>query len=387
MVQFVGQAEWSDEAVRREAAQYVVEALSAREPVTTWIVDDTGFLKQGTHSAGVQRQYTGSAGKSTNCQIGVSLAVATATEHAPIDFALYLPESWTKDRVRRKRARIPDNVQFRTKTELGLQMIERACLAGIPGEIILADSAYGDCCEFRETVRLLGFDYAVAVHKTTKVRRYDARGRLGPAQSIAQLVERLAARRFRKLTWRDGTKEPLASRFYFCQVKPTHDDGVPIESREAVWLVVEWPPDEDHPTKFFFTTLPRRMSKREIVRIIKERWHTERMHEDLKEELGLDHFEGRSFPGWHHHVSVALCCYAFLVAERVRAFPPEAGRPSASGALSNPASAPLRRLPGHCPNRNRPRRGSLAPTLSDLSPTTSPRRSLRSRQATVSLLQ
>jgi SRSO17 transposase len=337
LLHFVGQAQWSDEAVRREAARYVVDALAIREPVTTWIVDDTGFLKQGRHSAGVQRQYTGSAGKVTNCQIGVSLAVATSTEHAPIDFALYLPESWAQDPVRRKQAHVPDDVRFLTKTELALQMIERACLAGIPGEIILTDSSYGDCCQFRDTVRLLGFDYAVAVHKTTNVRRYDARGRLGPVQSIAQLVGRLGAGRFRKLTWREGTKGPMASRFYFCQVKPAHDDGIPTKSREAVWLIAEWPPEEESPTKFVLTTLPRRMSKREIVRILKERWRTERMYEDLKGELGLDHFEGRSFVGWHHHVSVAICCYAFLVAERVRAFPPDAAGLRTLGAFSRAA--------------------------------------------------
>jgi SRSO17 transposase len=337
LLHFVGQAHWSDEAVRLEAAKYVVNALSEREEITTWIVDDTGFLKQGKHSVGVQRQYTGSAGKVTNCQIGVSLAVATATEHTPIDFALYLPEIWTDDRSRRKQARIPDAIQFRTKTDLALEMIERASRAGIPGELILADSAYGDSSEFRDTVRLLGFDYAVGVHKTTGIRLHDARGRLSRPQSIADYVATLPTTRFRKLTWREGSKANLASRFHFCEVKFTHDDGLPIESREPVWLVVEWPLDEPHPTKFVVTTLPRRMSKIEIVRIIKERWRTERMYEDLKGELGLDHFEGRSFLGWHHHVSVAICCYAFLVAERVRAFPPEARRTSAARAFKGAA--------------------------------------------------
>jgi SRSO17 transposase len=136
------------------------------------------------------------------------------------------------------------------------------------------------------------------------------------------------------VTWRDGTKKKLYSRFCFVHVQTTHDDGVPLAVREPLWLVAEWPEDDGKPSKFVLTTLPRRMSKKQIVRLLKERWRTERMYEDLKGELGLDHFEGRSFPGWHHHVSVVLCCYAFVVAERVRAFPPSATRTHRNRPLS-----------------------------------------------------
>ena len=140
------------------------------------------------------------------------------------------------------------------------------------------------------------------------------------------MVASLPKSAFRKVTWRDGTKKKLSSRFCFVRVKTTHDDGIPLAAREPQWLLAEWPSDEKTPSKFVLTTLPRRMTKRQIVRLLKERWRTERMYEDLKGELGLDHFEGRSFPGWHHHVSVVLCCFAFVVAERVRAFPPSASR-------------------------------------------------------------
>jgi SRSO17 transposase len=217
-------------------------------------------------------------------------------------------------------------VQFKTKIDLALGMINKAVGAGIPGQIILADAAYGNSCEFRDTVSSLGFDHAVAVQSTTKVRRIGKSGQLGAAFSVAELARRVAARHYRKVTWREATKTALSSRFHFCRVKTTHDDGTPIEDRQPLWLVIEWPSGEPSPTKFFLTTLPRRLSKKKIVRIIKERWRTERMYEDLKGELGLDHFEGRSYPGWHHHVSVVLCCYAFIVAERVRAFPPAARR-------------------------------------------------------------
>jgi SRSO17 transposase len=263
----------------------------------------------------------------------VSLEISTATQHAPIDFELYLPEGWANDPARRQQARIPGDVPFKTKIELALDMIERAALAEIPGEIILADSAYGESSEFRETVGRLGFDYAVGIRGSTRVRRVGAHDRLGTPMSAAELGRTIPRRQRRKLGWREGTKSTLSGRFSFCRVKIAHNDGMPIEDREPVWLVIEWPLAEDQPTKYYLTTLPRRMSHKKIVRIIKERWRTERMYEDLKGELGLDHFEGRSFPGWHHHVSVVICCYAFVVAERALAFPPSAGRQNADDPL------------------------------------------------------
>ena len=324
---FLGKSEWDDREVRLEAARYAIETVQKREPITTWIIDDTGFLKQGTHSVGVQRQYTGSAGKITNCQIGVSLAVATSTEQIPVDFDLYLPKMWAEEPALRAEAKIPDTVTFKTKIELALEMIERAALAEIPGEIILADGAYGDSSDFRNTVRLLGFDFGVGIQSTVRVVRLDRLDRTrGEAITVVDLAMALGREAFRKVTWRHGSKAKLSSKFCFVRVKTMHDDGISVADREPLWLVAEWLDGEDKPTKFTLTTLPRRMSRKQIVRIFKERWRTERMYEDLKGELGLDHFEGRSFTGWHHHVSVVLCCYAFVVAERVSAFPPSAGR-------------------------------------------------------------
>jgi SRSO17 transposase len=327
LLHFVREGAWSDREVRREASRYVIDAMAAREPVTCWIIDDTGMLKQGTHSPGVQRQYTGSAGKIANCQIAVSLSVASAGEQVPIDMALYLPESWTNDAKRRRRARIPDSVVFRSKVDLALELIARAVDDGVPGNVVLADAFYGRSFDFREAVRIYGLDYAVAVNANTHVWLLDSQGRRrGEAQAVAQIGAELGARAFRKITWREGTKASLSSRFVFRRVKPAHDDGSEPSTREPVWLVIEWPEGEAGPTKFFLTTLRRRMSKKLIVRTIKERWKTERVYEELKGELGFDHFEGRSFVGWHHHVSVVLCCYAFIVAERVRAFPPSTRR-------------------------------------------------------------
>ncbi len=330
LLHFIGRSPWSDRLVRREAARYTIEALQKQEPVSTWIVDDTGFLKQGKHSVGVQRQYTGSAGKVANCQIGVSLSIATRNEHVPIDFALYLPESWTEDASRRHKARIPEDVVFKTKIDLALDLITRAVEDEIPGEVVLADCAYGVSSDFRNVIRMYGLDFGVAVNALTRVWLLDALGRRqGEPVGAQQLGVDLGAKAFRPITWRQGTKgnrERLSSRFCFRRVKAANEDGTEAQDKEPLWLIIEWPEGESKPTKFTLTSLPRRMPKKQIVRLLKERWRTERAYEDLKGELGLDHFEGRSFPGWHHHVSVVLCCYAFIVAEHVRHFPPSAGR-------------------------------------------------------------
>jgi SRSO17 transposase len=326
VLHFLSDAEWDDRGVRLEAARHGISGMSeqAGEPPKVWIVDDTGLLKQGKHSVGVQRQYTGSAGKVANCQIAVSLSVATREEQLPIDMELYLPESWTSDLDRRKRAHIPESVTFKTKVALALDMIERACLSNVPGEIVLADSAYGDSSAFRAGLQLYHLDYAVGVHSPTKVFPLDPRGRRSrDAIGVAELARRLGPSAFRRTTWRESTSgRKLSARFCFRRVKVMHDDGSPLEEREPVWLVMEWRDHEPAPSMYYLTTLPRRMSKKEIVRIIKERWRTERAYEELKGELGFDHFEGRSYRGWHHHVSVVLACYAFVVAERVRRFSP-----------------------------------------------------------------
>jgi SRSO17 transposase len=323
LLHFMTDSKWSDREVRRLAAREALSALTAREPVLAWVVDDTGQIKQGTHSVGVQRQYTGTAGKITNCQIAVSLSLTTKTEHVPVDFELYLPKSWTADAARRQEARIPDDVEFRTKPELALEMIRRAIADELPPGVVLADSAYGDSCDFREQVRLLNLDYAVGVHATTKVWPVDSLGRRrGEALSAKKLAQRMGRKKFRSVVWRDGTRGPLWSRFARLRVVAEHDDGWDAAEREDLWLLIEWPDNEAEPTKYTLSSLPRNASCKQLVRLVKERYRTERMYEDIKGELGFDHYEGRRFPGWHHHISVVLCCFAFIIAERVRRFPP-----------------------------------------------------------------
>jgi SRSO17 transposase len=337
MIHFAKDSPWSDRDVRREASLYGIEALIARESINAWIVDDTGFLKQGKHSVGVQRQYTGSAGKIANCQIGVSLSVATPTEHLPIDFELYLPESWTSTPDRRREARIPDEVVFKTKPELAIEMLKRAVADGVPKGVLLADSAYGTSIDFRDQVRALGLDYAVGVDPKTSVWLIDQPWRREEATSVRDLALALHARRdrrgFRRCSWREGTRYTLSARFAMLRVLPAYAHGEPARGREPLWLLIEWRDGEPEPANYFLCSLPTRFSKKRLIRIVMQRWRTERVYEDLKSELGLDHFEGRRFTGWHHHVSVALCCYAFIVAERVRRFPPSAGRSLADHPL------------------------------------------------------
>lgn len=372
LLHFLNESRWDDREVRREAARYAVDAMTAREPIDAWILDDTGMLKQGKHSVGVQRQYTGSAGKITNCQVTVSLSLATATEHVPIDFELYLPRSWTDDDARRAKAAVPANVRFRTKPQLALDMLRRAVEDGFPPGIVLADTGYGNSSDFRAQVHKLGLDYAVAIDSTTKVYLLGSDGRqpIGEPISARDLALQLAYKKkaYRRTTWREGTRKALSARFCLRRVVPYHDDGRVPERRERVWLVCEWPDDEWQPTKFYFVSLPAEASHKYIIRLLKERWRTERVYEDLKGELGFDHFEGRRFPGWHHHVSVALCCYAFIIAERVRRFPPSAGWAVGDEALSRSAGTSLPGLVHHDAPRDCPPNRDLVAALSTLSP-------------------
>lgn len=307
--------------------------MTAYGPVESWVIDDTSFLKQGSHSVGVERQYTSSLGKVRNCQIGVSLTVTTRAQQAPIDFALYLPESWAVDRTRRREARIPDDVQFATKVELALQLLARAVDAGIPRGLIVADRAYGDVCEFRTGIRNLGLHHAVAVGHDTAVIDLDAVNR--PRDEVTT-IGALA----RRIDVQHGIQP--SARCAVRRVVPVADlvDGVFMRDPEPSWLVVERAGGE--PASYLLCSLPERMKPEELARIAMQRSCTQRAHRALKHELGLDHYEGRRFPGWHHHVSVVLCCHAFIVAERARHL-----HLADSGPMVDHAPSPANQAPPH----------------------------------------
>ena len=343
LLHFIGVADWSNERVRAEAFRYALAAITAREKPEAWIIDDTGFLKQGKHSVGVQRQYTGSAGKVTNCQVGVSLVFATRSEHLPVDFALYLPPSWTDDRKRRSAARIPDEVEFATKPALAMQMIRRALLAGVPRGVVLADAGYGCGADFRKELRELGLEYAVGVKSTTNVMRVNRDGSSRKPQRLTTVARQLKQEgAFRRCTWRQGSRRAMSAGFARIRVR--------VGAAEEATLLIEWRDYEPEPSNYYLVSMAKvPAATKQLVRLVMQRWRIERTYQDLKGELGLDHYEGRSYPGWHHHISVVLASYAFIVAERSRHFPP-----AARAALANPqdALATGAPLPGqlhHCP--------------------------------------
>jgi SRSO17 transposase len=271
----------------------------------------------------VQRQYTGSAGKTTNCQIGVSLTLATATLELPVDMDLYLPRGWTDDKVRCRAAHIPTCVEYRAKWQIALDLAERAVDAECPPGLVLADSGYGDVGEFRAGIRALGLDYAVDVKKHTRVQIVGSDGSTSDTMSVAEVADVLGASAYRQTTWREGTRQPLSSRFAAQRVRVVTASGI---EQEEHWLVIERPKQDASATHYVLATLPRSTTRKQLVRRTKQRWRIERTYEDMKGEFGLDHFEGRTYRGWQHHVSTVLACYAFVVAERSRAFPPEARR-------------------------------------------------------------
>jgi SRSO17 transposase len=318
LLHFIGQSEWDDAPIREFAARYAVHAMESRERISAWIIDDTGFLKQGRESPGVQRQYTGSIGKISNCQIGVSLTLCTPTEHVPVDMQLYLPESWTSDRARCDKAKIPSDLGFRPKWQMALEMMQHAVDKGLPKGVALADAAYGNIGEFRAGLRWLDFEYAVGVNATTVVSRLSKT--TSEPMSVEALARSLPRSAYRPTTWKQGSRRALCSRFAMLQVDAGNADG------GHHWLLIEWPEAEKAPTHYTLARIRKAPSRKQLVRTTKERWRTERVYEDLKGELGLDHYEGRSFRGWHHHVTVVLCCYAFVLGERLRHFPPSRGR-------------------------------------------------------------
>lgn len=339
LLHFLARSEWDDRAVRRFATRYALRFMTAEQPVEACIIDDTGFLKQGSHSVGVQRQYTGSAGKIANCQVGVSLSLATRSDHLPIDFELYLPTSWTDDPARRREARIPDDVVFKTKPELALEMLTRAHQDGLSLGVVLADAGYGSSSEFRLGIHRLGLPYSVGVSSTSKVfevREVVNRG--GQAIDLRKLATKLDAKgKFQRFTWRTGSRGELSARFAMRRVTPCAEQGHELDERSTVWLLIEWRDGEADPANYYFSSLPEDASLDSLVAITTQRWRTERAYQDLKGELGLDHYEGRKFRGWHHHISVVLCCYAFAVAERHRIFPLTTRRPRRDGPLRGTA--------------------------------------------------
>jgi SRSO17 transposase len=327
MQQFIGQSPWQWEPLRRELAHRLVEAL---QPVAAWIVDDTGFPKKGNHSVGVARQYSGTLGKVGNCQVAVSLHYATDDAAMPLDFALYLPEEWLQE-GRRREAGIPQDVTFHSKWELVLKLIDRAMSWEVPRGVITADAGYGNITEFRVALAERQLLFVVGIQNTTSVwvdsgnlivpslgRRGRPRRRpldTDAPMSVAEVSQGLSQDYWKRITWREGAKGPMTSRFAATRVLPSHSYQHGGDKEGTLWLLVEWPEEEKVPTKFWLANLPEGTSLISLVRLAKIRWWIEQGYQQLKDELGLDHYEGRTWQGWHHHVTLTMLAFGFLTLE------------------------------------------------------------------------
>src|SRR4051794_19156531 len=336
--QFVSSSTWAVEPVRARLARRAVEVI---EPAA-WVVDDTGFPKDGTASPGVARQYSGTLGKVGNCQVGVSISAVTDVASCPLDWRLFVPERWDEAcaaspeeaaaiRERRTRAGIPDEVRHRQKWRLALDMIDELAGEQLAPPVVAADAGYGDSAEFRDGLTARGRPWVVQVQGTLSAHPEDARPELVPTsgrgrpsrpryrtaplalRAHVQAAGRAAAV---PVTWREGSRGPLRSHFVVLRVRPAGHHQAARRAADgtlpAVWLLAEWPTDAAEPTDYWLSSLPEDTPLAELVRLAKIRWRIEHDYRELKTALGLDHFEGRTFTGWHRHVTLVTAAQLFL---------------------------------------------------------------------------
>jgi len=359
LLHFVGIATWSDEKVLAKVRDLVLPAIEKDGPIEAWIIDDTSFPKQGRHSVGVQHQYCGQLGKQANCQVTVSLSIANHSASLPVAYRLYLPQDWSKDRARRKKAGVPKEIKFKTKPEIALEQIRWACEAGLPRGVGLMDAAYGNDSRLRAGMTELGVPYVASILPNTlmwgpgteprrKGKPLNNTGRRDQPELISakEVMLGLPKDAWRTVKWREGSADWLSSRFARVRVRVGHNKLDPAQLVEE-WLLIEWPEGEAEPTRYWLSTLPENVSFQRLVDFAKLRWRIERDYQELKQEVGLGHYEGRGWRGFHHHATLCIAAYGFLIAERAT-IPP-------SGPRSTPPfQAP--RLPDHY----RPRGSALA---------------------------
>ena len=342
MHHLVADADWSDAAVLGAVAAQVLPVLTKKSQTCHWIVDDTGFAKKGEHSVGVGHQYCGRLGKTENCQVAVNLSIANEHGSLPLAHRLYLPKDWAEDPARRKKAGIPQQIEFRTKTAIALEQIDQALAAGIAQGIVLADAAYGTDTHWRDQLTQRGLRYMVGVRESTTVwwgahqpapmpPAHSTRGRPRTRTvrdadhapiPVHEVARSLPAQKYRRITWREGAAAPLSSAFAAVRVRAAHRD----KPHEEQWLLIEWPHGEADPRHYWLSTLPASTSIKTLVATAQGRWRIERDYQELKSELGLHHYEGRNWRGFHHHASLCIAAYGFLVRERLWGLKKNRGR-------------------------------------------------------------
>ena len=355
LLHFVGQGGWSDAEVLGKVQEMVLPSIERYGPIEAWIIDDTSFPKQGRHSVGVAHQYCGQLGKQANCQVAVTLSLANHDASLPVAYRLYLPKAWAEDDVRRVKAKVPEDIAFKTKPEIALEQIRWACEIGLPGDMALLDAGYGHDSKLRAGITELGRTYVAGIQPQTLVRKPGVRPGIPPKKgrrdaphttSVKDLALGLSAKAWRTIKWREGTNEWLSSRFARVRVHVASSHERPKKPTKE-WLLIEWPEGEDAPTKYWLSTLPKNITFRDLVDAAKLRWRVERDYQELKQEVGLGHYEGRGWRGFHHHATLCIAAYGFLISER-ETIPP-----------SRPRSAPL--FPQLAiPDSYRPRGSSLA---------------------------
>ena len=332
---FVAKAPWDEAELLSAVRGYVLPKIEREAPIRAWIIDDTGIPKKGKHSVGVARQYCGQLGKQDNCQVAVTLSVASDHASLPIALRLYLPEPWANDKPRRTKAGVADEIAFQTKPCIALDQIRQALLDGVPRGIVLADAGYGNDTAFRSGLTELGLEYAVGVQGSMTVwtpgteplpaRAWSGRGRrtrllrrddnVKPVK-VSELAKSLGRKTWKTVRWREGTKGDLTSRFAAVRIRPSHRDYWRAEPWPQEWLLIEWPEGDKEPMKYWLSTLGPGSTITALVDAAKLRWRIERDFQDLKQEIGLDHYEGRGWRGFHHHAALSIAAYGFLVAER-----------------------------------------------------------------------
>jgi SRSO17 transposase len=361
LLHFISTGDWSDEKVLAKVNELVLPAITQHGPIEVWIIDDTGLPKKGRHSVGVKSQYCGQLGKEANCQVAVSLSIANHFASLPVGYRLYLPKEWAEDRARRDRAGVPEDIRFKTKQQIALELIQRAHASGLPRGVLLMDLDYGRDSRLRASVSALGLSYVAGIQPNvlmwapgTGPKRPDKRlsntGRRDEPDLISakEVVRALPKHAWHTIKWREGSADWLSSRFARVRVRVGYNGAIPEQVAEE-WLLIEWPEGETNPTKYkyWLSTLPAEISFHQLVDVAKMRWRIERDYQELKQEVGLGHYEGRGWRGFHHHATLCIAAYGFLASERA-AIPPSG--PRFPARLSTPA----------LPDGYRPRGSALA---------------------------